>query len=63
LDGYKLPVDKEVAKQDIINYIEKNITNLRELSLRTALKLADLRVLNGDRWEVLANTTILRRML
>jgi hypothetical protein len=63
LDGYKLPVDKEVAKQDIINYIEKNITNLRELSLRTALKLADLRVLNGDRWEVLADTTILRRML
>ena len=61
LDGYKLPVDKEVAKQDIINYIEKNIGNLRELSLRTALKLADLRVLNGDRWEVLANTTILRR--
>ena len=63
LDGYKLPVDKEVAKQDIINYIESNINNLRELSLRTALKLADLRVLNGDRWEVLANTTILRRML
>ena len=63
LDGYKLPVDKEVAKQDIIAYIEKNITNLRELSLRTALKLADLRVLNGDRWEILANTTILRRML
>ena len=63
LDGYKLPVDKDVAKKDIINYIEKNINNLRELSLRTALKLADLRVLNGDRWEVLANTTILRRML
>jgi len=61
LDGYKLPVDKEVAKQDIINYIERNIGNLRELSLRNALKLAELRVLNGDRWEVLANTTILRR--
>ena len=58
-----MPVDKEVAKQDIIKYIEKKMTNLRELSQRTALKLADLRVLNGDRWEVLANTTILRRML
>ena len=61
LDGYKLPVDKEVAKQDIVEYIESNIGNLRELSLRTALKLADLRVLNGERWRVLADTTILRR--
>ena len=61
LDGYKLPVDKEVAKQDIVEYIESNIGNLRELSLRTALKLADLRVLNGERWKVLADTTILRR--
>ena len=60
-DGYKLPVDKEVAKQDIVEYIESNIGNLRELSLRTALKLADLRVLNGERWRVLADTTILRR--
>jgi len=61
LDGYKLPVDKEVAKQDILAYLETNVGNLRELSLRTALKLADLRVLNGERWKVLADTTILRR--
>jgi|TARA_Y100000031_G_scaffold118948_1_gene132450 hypothetical protein len=61
LDGYKLPVDKEVAKQDILAYLEENVGNLRELSLRTALKLADLRVLNGERWKVLADTTILRR--
>ena len=61
LDGYKLPVDKDQARLDIIEYLEANITQLRELSLRTALKLADLRVLNGDRWRVLADTTILRR--
>jgi hypothetical protein len=61
LDGYKLPVDKEVAKQDILAYLEENVGNLRELSLRTALKLADLRVLNGERWKTLADTTILRR--
>ena len=61
LDGYKLPVDKEQAKQDIIEYLEGNVGHLRELSLRTALKLADLRVLNGERWKNLADTTILRR--
>ena len=61
LDGYKLPVDKEQAKQDIIEYLESNVGHLRELSLRTALKLADLRVLNGERWKLLADTTILRR--
>ena len=61
LDGYKLPVDKEVAKQDILAYLEENVGNLRELSLRTALKLADLRVLNGERWKTLSDTTILRR--
>ena len=61
LDGYKLPVDKEQAKADIIKYLEANIGQLRELSLRTALKLADLRVLNGERWKTLADTTILRR--
>jgi hypothetical protein len=61
LDGYKLPVDKEQAKKDIIKYLEDNVGQLRELSLRTALKLADLRVLNGERWKLLADTTILRR--
>jgi hypothetical protein len=61
LDGYKLPVDKTVAKADILKYLEDNVGNLRELSLRTALKLADLRVLNGDRWRTLADCTILRR--
>ena len=61
LDGYKLPVDKEQAKKDIIAYLEDNVHQLRELSLRTALKLADLRVLNGERWKLLADTTILRR--
>ena len=54
-------IDKEQAKKDIIAYLEDNVHQLRELSLRTALKLADLRVLNGERWKLLADTTILRR--
>lgn len=44
------------AQNDIINYIDKNHDKLRELSLRMAIKLANIRK-TGDGWERLANVT------
>ena len=40
--------------------MEDNRSKLRELSLRTALKIADLYAMNPSRWRAIADTTILR---
>lgn len=44
---------------DVINYIEANYTKFRDLSIRTAIKLASLRQ-NTVNWEKIANVTMLR---
>ena len=43
-------------KVDVVQYIEKNSNQLRELSLRMALKLGSLRKRGGN-WERMANVT------
>ena len=58
LDSYKLT---DEVKEDIIDFVDTNKSRLRELSLRTVLKVADLAVSFPDRWEAFAENTVMRR--
>jgi hypothetical protein len=58
LNQYKL--DDEV-KEDIIDFVDINKSRLRELSLRTVLKVADLAVAFPNKWEAMAENTVMRR--
>lgn len=46
----------EAQRNDVIAFIERNHTRLREMSLRMAIKIGNLRRMNDD-WERLANVT------
>jgi hypothetical protein len=58
LDDYAISQDK---KDDIVDFIDINKKRLRELSLRTVLKIADLAVAFPDRWEAMAENTVMKR--
>src|SRR5210317_338208 len=58
LDAYKLDDD---VKEDIIDFVDVNKNRLRELSLRTVLKVADLAVAFPSKWEAMAENTVMRR--
>jgi hypothetical protein len=58
LDAYTL---SDEVKEDIIDFVDVNKSRLRELSLRTVLKVADLAVSFPDRWEAFAENTVMRR--
>lgn len=47
-------------RNDVIGFIEDNADSLRELSLRTAIKLAGIRKSNGERFEKIARVTLCR---
>jgi hypothetical protein len=49
------------AENEIVDYVWENRSRLRELSLRTVLKIADLRKMSAHNWKRLAETTILKR--
>jgi predicted AAA+ superfamily ATPase len=57
LAGYNL---SDEVKLDIIDFVDVNKKRLRELSLRTVLKVADLAVAFPDRWETFAENTVMR---
>ena len=59
LNEYKL---SDSVKEDIIDFVDINKGRLRELSLRSVLKVADLAVSFPDRWEVFAENTVMRRV-
>src|SRR5210317_298629 len=46
---------------EIVEYVTINKDRLRELSLRTVLKVADLAKAFPDRWEAMAENTVIRR--
>ena len=46
---------------EILDFVEKNIKRLRELSIRMALKIADLRKISPNKWQVLAESTCMTR--
>ena len=58
LDEYQLSTD---TKDEIIDFIDINKKRLRELSLRTVLKVADLAKAFPDRWEAMAENTVMKR--
>jgi hypothetical protein len=58
LDERKL--DDEV-KTDIMDFVDINKNRLRELSLRTVLKVADLAEAFPNKWEAMAENTVMRR--
>ena len=58
LNEYKL-TDETV--QDIVDFCDINKKRLRELSLRTVLKVADLAKAFPDKWEAMAENTVMRR--
>ena len=58
LDSYKLDDDTKTA---IVDFVDTNKNRLRELSLRTVLKVADLAVAFPTDWEAYAENTVMRR--
>ena len=58
LNEYKL---EDEVKDEIIDFCDLNKKRLRELSLRTVLKVADLAVAFPDRWEAMAENTVMKR--
>jgi len=58
LNAYKL---SEEVKEDIIDFVDANKNRVRELSLRTVLKVADLAVAFPNNWEIYAENTVMRR--
>ena len=61
LDHYEF---EEGAKQELYEYVDTNKDKLRELSLRTVIKIADLKKMVGpgnDKWKRLAETTVMKR--
>ena len=58
LDAYELSTE---TVEEIIDFIDINKKRLRELSLRTVLKVADLAKAFPDRWEAMAENTVMRR--
>lgn len=48
------------GKQEVMNYVASNATKLREVSLRSCLKVADLRKAMPDRWRKFADKNVLK---
>ena len=57
LDSYELT---DIAKVDVVDFVAENKDRMRELSLRTVLKVADLRVSFPDKWKSIAEMTCMR---
>jgi len=57
LDSYDL---SDEAKLDVVEFVDVNKAKMRELSLRTVLKVADLRVSFPDKWKAVAEVTCMR---
>ena len=57
LEDYDMP---EERKDDVIEFIDENKKRLRELSLRTVLKIADLAKSFPTEWRDYASTTVMK---
>lgn len=47
-------------KDDVMSFIEDNFDSLREISLRTVIKLAQLRKATNERWHSMAQSSMLK---
>ena len=57
LDSYELT---DEAKLEVVNFVDANKHRMRELSLRTVLKVADLAASFPDKWQAVAEVTCMR---
>ena len=57
LDSYEL---EDIAKDEVISFIEEFRGQMRELSLRTVLKVADLRKSFPQNWQNMAKVTVMK---
>jgi hypothetical protein len=57
LDSYELP---DVAKAEVVEFIDDNRNVMRELSLRTVLKVADLRKSFPNNWQNMSKVTVMK---
>ena len=58
LNTYNL---SDEVKTEIVEFVDINKNRLRELSLRTVLKVADLAIAFPNNWEAYAENTVMRR--
>jgi hypothetical protein len=58
LDHYNFTDDE---KDEVVEFLDDNKSRLRELSLRTVLKVADLRKSFANKWKDMANVTVMAR--
>ena len=58
LDEYAFGDD---TAEEILDFVSINKDRLRELSLRTVLKIADLAKAFPDKWESMSENTVMRR--
>jgi hypothetical protein len=57
LDSYEF---EDTGVEDVLSFVTDNAKKMRELSLRTVLKVADLRKSFPDRWKAVAEVTCMR---
>lgn len=58
LNDYKL---NDEMKAEVVDFVDQNKKRLREISLRTVLKVADLAQAFPGNWEAMAENTVMRR--
>ena len=58
LDSYEF---EPVQRDEVVDFIMSNRAKLRELSLRTVLKVADLRKSFSTNWKAMAEVTVMKR--
>ena len=58
LDSYEF---EDCVRDEIIEYVAENKDKMRELSLRTVLKVADLRKSMPNNWKEVAAVTVMKR--
>jgi hypothetical protein len=57
LDKYEF---EDYQKMEVVDFVKSNVSRLRELSLRTVLKVADLKHGFPDKWKAVAEVTCMR---
>jgi hypothetical protein len=57
LDKYEF---EDYQKSEVVDFVKANVSRLRELSLRTVLKVADLKHGFPDKWKSVAEVTCMR---
>jgi hypothetical protein len=58
LDSYEF---EDIARDEVVDFVMENRMKMRELSLRTVLKVADLRKSFVNNWKSMAEVTVMKR--